>query len=307
MLRIFILLLFFLPRISYAQSSLWVKPNAVWHYDYQDVWTNFYLGFMKIEHTGDSIIQGKNALRFNFTDHAFCYNQQVQVVLLGIYPAGEMHTYADGDTVFYLQNGTFQKLFDFSKQTGESYIIGETNPDPMEQCINESWTLVTGIGADNYGYSSITLQSYPNANLRLNGTFNNRFAGDFFLPLLRSCDPNIIYEDYAFTFKCFQDDSLMLNPSGEDCEYLLNNVGLDNLNRSSFTLGPNPADQILNIKAPSDINTIEVFDTKGKLIMTQSNQGSDAIINTSSFATGLYVVKIHGHALMAPMKRFVKL
>lgn len=304
-----ILFIFFMlsPLCSKAQNNIWVKPNAVWHYDYEDVWTQSYFGFMKIEHAGDSIIQGKNAMRFKFTDHSFCYNQQGQVVLLGIYPAGEMHTYAAGDTVFYLQNGTFQKLFDFSKQTGESYIIGETNPDPIEQCTNESWTLVSGTGIDNYGYPTITLASYPTANLRLNGTFNNRFAGDFFLPLLRSCDPNIIYEDYAFTFKCFQDDSLMLNPSGEDCEYLLNNVGLDDNNRSSFILGPNPADHLLKINAPSDLNRIEVFDALGKLIMTQSNQGSDAIINTSSLATGIYGIKIHGQALDAPMKKFVKL
>ena len=37
MLRIFILILFFQPGISWVQSSLWVKPNAVWHYDYEEM------------------------------------------------------------------------------------------------------------------------------------------------------------------------------------------------------------------------------------------------------------------------------
>ena len=307
MLRVFILILFFQSGISWAQSSLWVKPNAVWHYDYEEMWTNFYFGFIKIEHTGDSIIQGKNAMHFNFTDYAFCYNQQGQVVLLGNYPAGEIYTYADGDTVFHYQNGTFHKLFDFSKQTGESYIIGETNPDPLEQCINESWTLVTGTGVDNYGYPAITLQSYPNANLRLNGTFNNRFAGDFFLPFLRSCDPNIIYEDFVFSFKCFQDDSLTLNPSGQDCEYLLNNVGLNDLSMSNFKLSPNPADQILTIDAVLEIESVEVYNALGQLIHVQSNRLKHEEINIAEFLPGLYTVKVCAVNGTSSTKKIVKL
>jgi hypothetical protein len=228
--------------------------------------------------------------------------------LSGIQINDTNYVYAEGDTVFYLQNNQFQKLFDFSKNTGDTYRIGTT--DGGEFCDTASIVDVVNVGIDNLGYQFLTLSSPITSDLKIQyGNYNSRFGGGGFLFPQRyyNCDPLVIIDFPIFSFKCFQDDSLTFNPSGEDCEYLLNNVGLDNLNRSSFTLGPNPADQMLNIKAPSDINTIEVFDTKGKLIMTQSNQGSDAVINISSLATGLYVVKIHGHALMAPMKRFVKL
>ena len=290
MIRILFFLIILIPMPLIAQNSIWVKPNAVWHYDYSTIG---WFGFMKIEHSGDTVIQGKNVMHFVLTNYAFTYNQQGQTVTYGVFPAGDFYTYAEGDTVFYLQDGSFQKLFDFSKSTGDSYLIGVTNPSPLEQCSPESWTMLTGTGNDVYGYPSITLESYLNANLKLSGTFNNRFGGDYFLPLLRSCDPSIIYEEYDFTFRCFQDDSLVVNPNGLECEYMLTHVGLNEAENHTLYIGPNPTSHFLNLKAEFLIEEIEVLDALGNCVLRQNSDDFNAQIDLSPVHPGTYIVKMN--------------
>jgi hypothetical protein len=290
MYRIFVFLIIFSPISLSAQNSIWVKPNAVWHYDY---WTIGWFGFMKIEHNGDTIIQGKNAMHFVLTDYAFTYNQQGQTVPYGLFPAGDFYTYSEGDTVFYLQNEAFQKLLDFSKTTGDSYKIGVTNPSPSDQCSPESWTMLTATGTDVYGYPTITVEPYLNANLKLSGTFNNRFGGDYFLPLLRSCDPNIIWEDYIFSFRCFQDDSLAVNPSGVECEYMLTHVGLNAVEDHTVYIGPNPTNGDIYMQSNEQLSRIELFTLAGIRVQTQEVHSSICILEMSKFEPGLYVLHVY--------------
>jgi hypothetical protein len=273
-----------------AQNEIWVKPNAVWHYDYSTIG---WFGCMKIEHSGDSVIQGKSAMHFVLTDYAFTYNQQGQTVTYGVFPAGEFYTYAEGDTVFYLQNGSFQKLFDFSKVTGDSYLIGVTSPDPSDQCNSESWTMVTGVGNDVYGYPSITVEAYLDANLKLNGTFNSRFGGDYFFSLLRSCDPNIIWEEYIFSFRCFQDDSLVVNPNGVECEYMLTHVALNEEENHTLYIGPNPTSGNLSIHSDMQLRRIDLFTLAGIRLQTQEVDGYDCMLDVSAYESGLYVAHVY--------------
>ena len=289
MARCLFLLILLSPLTLLAQNEIWVKPNAVWHYDYT---TMGWPGLMKIEHVGDTSIQGKLCKHFSATDYQFIFNQQNQFVSYSVSPAGELYTYTEGDTVFYLQNDTFQKLLDFSKATGDSYRIGVTNPAPSDQCNSESWTMVTGVGNDVYGYPSITVEAYLDANLKLNGTFNSHFGGDYFLPLLRSCDPNIVWEDYVFSFRCFQDDSLVVNPNGVECEYMLTHVGLNELDHTLY-IGPNPTSEKLTIESDELLSRIDLYTLAGVRLQTQEVSGSSFMLEMSMYEPGLYVVHVY--------------
>jgi hypothetical protein len=290
MTRCLFFLILLSPLTLVAQNEIWVKPNAVWHYDYT---TMGWPGLMKIEHVGDTSIQGRLCMHFSATDYQFIYNQQNQFVSYSAYPAGELFTYTEGDTVFYLQNDSFQKLFDFSKSTGDSYKIGVTNPDPLDQCNSESWTMVTGVGNDINGYPSITVEAYLDANLKLNGTFNHRFGGDYFFPLLRSCDPNIVWEEYVFSFRCFQDDSLVVNPNSVECEYMLTHVGLNEVEDHTLYIGPNPTNGNLAIHSDVQFRRIDVYTLAGIRVQTQEVYGSSCMLDLSTYEPGLYVVHVH--------------
>lgn len=62
---------------------------------------------------------------------------------------------------------------------------------------------------------------------------------------------------------------------------------------SKFSVYPNPVEKILNIKATSDIDKIEIFDLSGKMISDyNSNDILNSQIDLSELSMGLYLVKI---------------
>ncbi len=58
-------------------------------------------------------------------------------------------------------------------------------------------------------------------------------------------------------------------------------------------LFPNPASELVNIKATENMKEVMVYDQTGRVVHTQNNIGSRAYeLNTAQFATGVYFVKI---------------
>lgn len=283
-----LLLTFFLSPIS-GSTQIWIQPNAVWHYDY---WTIGYEGFVKIQHIGDSLIQGKTTKILESKDYQFYSDQFGEIYFAGPYVIDTNYVYAEGDTVFYLQDNQFHKLFDFSKNVGESYLIGNTGGNDM--CNTNSYTEVIGTSVDVLGYDFITLSSSDTSELRLFGDFNTRFGGgEFLLPRKFWCDPQIVVEYYNFTFKCFQDDGIFYNPSGEDCEYLLTHLGLsDNNNENDkFLLFPNPVTDQFSIKSDQPVLAIFITDMNGRILKDYSSQDTNAF-NVSEITAGMYFLII---------------
>lgn len=242
---------------------------------------------MKIERIGDSIIQGKTTMMLETTDYLFYSDQFGDIVFNGPDVWDTNYVYADGDTVFYFQNNEFQKLFDFSKIVGESYLIGETDGNDM--CSTSSYTGVTGTGVDGLGYNFIALSSPDTSDLRLSGNYNTRFGGGSFLfPIRHWCDPGIIAHYYDFTFKCFQDDNFFYNPSGEDCEYLLTHLGIVEKENSAVTLMPNPANDIITIEYLGVLEVRALFDVYGKEVERDMFIVEGNTINISSLKKGVY-------------------
>ena len=55
---------------------------------------------------------------------------------------------------------------------------------------------------------------------------------------------------------------------------------------------PNPVSDLLHVRSNGMIEQIEIFDMAGKLVDHQSVNASDVEMNVSSFAPGMYMVKI---------------
>lgn len=60
---------------------------------------------------------------------------------------------------------------------------------------------------------------------------------------------------------------------------------------SSLEIYPNPTSDILNIQTEQKISKIEILDTSGKLL--KSNSGSGKTINVSNLSKGIYLIKIY--------------
>jgi hypothetical protein len=283
-----LLLLAFISLINPVFSQNWVHSNPVWHYDY---WGIGSMGFVKIEQVGDSVIQGKNSMILQTTWYDFQYDEFQVLHFMGPTIGDTNYVYSESDTVFYLQNGQFQKLFDFSKTAGETYQIGTNTIGDL--CSSTSYSLVTSTGTDELGNSYIQLDSPDTSLLELNGKYNTRFGGGMYLfPINKlTCDPNAITDLLQFSFKCFQDDDIFYNPSGEDCEYLLTHLELMESEFFDLSIVPNPADNFIVINSSTAIQSIQLVDLTGQIIAEFHENLTDNL-DVSNFKSGVYYLKI---------------
>ena len=231
----FITTCLFLLSITCLFAQTWVENNATWHYDY---WNLSQGGFYKISHVGDTVITGQTCKRFDIEKHQFfIYIGGSQgsdtIIYAGVYPMGSKYTYQSNDSVFHWDQNDFQLLYNFGAQIGDSWIVS-TQPGSFD-CNDTSIVEVIGTGVENINginYRYLDLLSSDTSTWTLNGRFNERFgATGYIFPWEQECIGVVEWD--LLTFKCFEDDSLTLyNPSGEDCEYLLTYLSLNELTLS---------------------------------------------------------------------------
>lgn len=285
---IFFLFLF----ISYFQhAQIWVKPNATWHYDFSTI---SYGGFMKIQHVADTIIESKNAMVLETTINAFTANQNGVISFYFSDTLQRNYTNVNGDTVFYWKNNKFEVLYNFTEVAGGGWMLGSESEE-MNMCNDTSNVDVMSeeiVNISGTNYKSLTLQSTESSPYKFVGKFNERFGAyegnspwSFLFPNFASCDPGIVVEYYTFWFKCFQDDELFYNPSGEDCEYYLNHLGLAGLENNGVKISPNPVNSNENVTINAQGN-YTIVDIQGKAIQKGTIENNSVqLINVES---GIY-------------------
>lgn len=69
-------------------------------------------------------------------------------------------------------------------------------------------------------------------------------------------------------------------------------VGINEV-EDNISIYPNPANNVLNVNASSNINEVEVFNMLGQKVMTVSVNNTNASINTSDLTAGMYMLKLH--------------
>ncbi|HZK09298.1 MAG TPA: choice-of-anchor J domain-containing protein [Bacteroidales bacterium] len=79
------------------------------------------------------------------------------------------------------------------------------------------------------------------------------------------------------------------DPSNEACVVL---VGINNQELSNITIYPNPANSELNIKATGNIRKVELLNSVGQIVMSQSFDANQIRLDVSQYKAGLYIVAI---------------
>lgn len=94
-----------------------------------------------------------------------------------------------------------------------------------------------------------------------------------------------------------------LDPTGTDNDtqdgYYLNavtSISENELNSIEFNVFPNPSTGLFNIQSEELINSVEVFDISGKVILTKNSNGISSI-DLNQFNTGFYFVKVNGSSI----------
>ncbi len=296
MKKLFYLVLLLTSFNFKAQSPIWVKNNAVWHYEYSSTYGG---GFLKIEYIRDTILDLHDSKMFTSKLYHFVYDQNNEIHLLDSNYIDTNYTWNNTDTVFYWIDNHFEILYDFSKTIGDSWLIG-TNGLTSNSCSDSSTVQVTDETIINLGgidHTSFDLYSADSSYLKLRGKYNSRFGAfsstlseqSLLFPSPTFCN-EIIVDYYLYKFKCFQDDELFYNPSGEDCEALLH-VGIKEQLNPNFTLFPNPSKGIFTIESPKSDFRITIYNSVGKLCAEYYENGTRTTID-SKLDKGIYFIGV---------------
>lgn len=173
--------------------------------------------------------------------------------------------------------GSFQDTADFDPGIGKSKLSSYGYEDIFILKLNTTgnfiWAGNIGGTMDDIG-QSIKLDKL--GNLFLTGSFG--YIADF--------DPgsgivNLITSGSQSTF--------VLKLSQDGTSNMINNV----INKA-FSLYPNPTNSTFNLTLynPDNTSRIELYNTLGEMVLTQTNLNPTNIIDLSNYGTGLYILKV---------------
>jgi len=66
-----------------------------------------------------------------------------------------------------------------------------------------------------------------------------------------------------------------------------------------FTFYPNPTMDVLNLRANSSIDTVELYNMLGQKVISQEIGATTSQVNVSNLATGTYIMKVTAEGLTA--------
>jgi hypothetical protein len=87
--------------------------------------------------------------------------------------------------------------------------------------------------------------------------------------------------------------------AGEKTYYFDNvNYGTPLLNNTEFTVSnfslyPNPVKNVLNISSEAEIKEVNIYNTLGQLVVSQSQSSNSVALSTESLSKGVYIIAVH--------------
>lgn len=277
---------------SLAQSSIWTKGHAVWHYSFFNVGEK---GYIKVWESGDTTILGKQCKEIKAKRHSFIMSGPTgsPFETISDYKGGII--YHSNDTVFYW-NGDLEQffvLFDFSAQPNDNWILDIT-PTEYMSCNDTSVCVVQSVGSLMIGGQNaveLNLGKTADSFRSLNGKTNSRFGTTecYLFPFDNTCEEWGALDLDQVSFLCFEDDSLYYNPSGGACEYYL---GLDESVKQSVSVYPNPSSGKIELLSEVPLKQIKVMNVLGAVLKAFDTNLTLTEIDLSGLPQGTYYLDI---------------
>jgi hypothetical protein len=76
------------------------------------------------------------------------------------------------------------------------------------------------------------------------------------------------------------------------CKLVVSHVGIDDYTIKTVVF-PNPANDLVNVKSNTFINTIQVFNNMGQMVLSTNVNGEETTINTANLNAGIYFMKVN--------------
>jgi hypothetical protein len=308
----FLSLVFMFMAINLTSQS-WIEPGQEWIFNK----TSFNANFPTVDrwyYQADTLIDGNT---FQKIKKQFKY---VTGLMPGATPGLSMAfdddeyvlTYFSGDTVFYhsvnFENfevipgpEDFEILYCFNAQAGDSWkvsdVIWDGEPLPGELPCDTSYVLVDSVGTvmmNGYSLRWLDVHTELPSTMGFNGRIVEGYGAveQLIYPQGQPCTGTIDYAMYIP--KCYTHPIYGLyNLSQQDCNAFLA-VGINNLNLSSFTITPNPANEqfVINFNN-SKSYSLSLLDLAGKVVKSIDVTNSDKVtIQSSDLKSGVYFLKV---------------
>ena len=304
--------------VGLAQNSIWGEKGALWRYDVKNLVGPSIYEMSKIR---DTVIQGKNCATFQTIEHVFYSGPPPDWKLYynSSHIKEEHITYTSGDTVFFLNKGKFQILYNFSATIGSSWDLGYDTLEGGFICsLSIVQVLDTGhamINGTSLKYLKVKMTD-PWSAYELDSMIYEKIGGiGYAFPSMAGCLG--LMEPPQINFKCYKDDffpvySLSLGTDEmwlNDCNvnYWLgeNELSLDR----QIQLYPNPARDQLFVHYPSSINqlNVDIFSADGQLVESNIRvKSSHSSVSIRHMNPGLYFLKILNEGVFIGVYPFLK-
>jgi hypothetical protein len=293
MLRYLIFTASFIFSLSISAQNNFAPVGAEWHFSIDGSFGYRYYNVEK-----DSLFQGENCR------YITAYDGMDSLV-------SELFVLDSARSVFYWHNGAFRKAMDFAVQQGdttffdiktykydttESYtleedtiirldgVISQVEPDTIDgQIVNTYFVEVINpsgyLDIEHFSYTRLLgIEYYDNYEL---------------FPII---DGLVSIPEVPNSFlRCYNDANLEYVRSGwtKPCDYYRSLSTDEVTNNNKITAYPNPVKSQLTIQSQNQLlQSIEIYDTKGRLVFEKDVNTMRAEINTNSFQKGFYILSL---------------
>jgi hypothetical protein len=133
-------------------------------------------------------------------------------------------------------------------------------------------------------------------------------GSQYLFPTGRNCNDSTVICFEQHSFKCYHDSLIgLFNPSGIDCEYLLNHVGTVETKNQTLRIFPNPTSDFVNIefRRPGKYE-LTLFDQNGKIIISEKLSKKKERINLTGFSNGVYTLRIETDKRNISIEKIIK-
>ncbi len=287
------ILLFILGSLNYfAKGQVFAHPGATWIFHAGYVPWTCYATDERWEYVGDTVFFGMAAKDVKITSKtSYTYPPST-------YSTSQFHHYfhVSGDTVsiFNDNDSTWQELYNFSLQ------IGDTTQSPLANCLNvwancpdsipyqcPAIVADTGhatIGGQSLRYYTLKFRPGPDTTMNFQTYYERIITTGYWYPTDNYwC--GILVECSGLGFVCYKDDGMFTDSLCIDQTWF-ETLALEDEKGSLVKISPNPVQNILFIEAFEPFTEkLSVFSIDGRIIQIFQPNNS---IDLSHLSPGLY-------------------
>jgi hypothetical protein len=290
MKKLFTILVLFITLNGVSQN--FAPPGATWYYSFYGTWSE---GFVRLDYTGDTIIQGIDAQVL--TSHITYYFWPSEQTTYDAF-SGYNYTYTDGDSVYLLIGDEFKLIYDFTVMPGDTVFTYLTfiYSDSVEYCDSIGRSLVTDIGVDTINGMALrwyTIEEFENSPVNFHGKIFERMGGQIYL-FGQPTDCYWIVESAITGLRCYEDDNFEYKPYSIECDYVITGIDKITKNQNLFSFYPNPANKELTIEVDQGIQVkmVSIYSYDGKITIEKPISDNTLQIDISELQPGIYLLEV---------------